>query len=66
MRVCVGRVLCACMRACVHVSVACVYVCVLCVVACVRVTVACMQFVCMRGCVHNHHTSSCVLKEPAQ
>ena len=26
------------------------------------VSVACMQFVCMRACVYNHHTSSRVLK----
>ena len=25
-----------------------------------------MQFVCMRACVYNHHTSSCVLKQTAQ
>ena len=65
---------CACMRACVRVSVACmrawlrVYVWVLraCVGACGCVSVAWIQFVCMRACVYNHHTSSCVLEQTAQ
>ena len=34
--------------------------------ACVCVSVAWMLFVCMRACVYNHHTSSCVLKQTAQ
>jgi hypothetical protein len=63
--VCVGRVVCACMRACECCVRACLCVCA-CMRACVRVSVACMKFVCMRACVYNHHTRSCVLKEPAQ
>ena len=58
-----------CMHACVCACECCVrawlrvYVWVLraCVGACVCVSVAWMQFVCMRACVYNHHTSSCVL-----
>ena len=64
--VCMHACVCACeccMRAWLHVYV---WVLRACVGACVRVSVACMQFVCMRACVYNHHTSSCVLKQTAQ
>ena len=41
-----GVLVCACMRACVRVSVACVRVLRVCVAACVHVSVACV-----RGCM---------------
>ena len=61
-----GVLVCACMRACVRVSVACVHVSVACVracvAACVRVSVACVRG-CMCSCeccVHAVRVHACV------